>query len=72
MGVAWLIVREPIGRRKAKVTGWPWNSWGVDSLDACLLVWIRVIFTSSIMFCLASALAAEGVYSILLLPVLVS
>ena len=60
MGVAWAIVRECIGRRKAEVTGWLWNSWGVDFFDGCLLVWIRVIFTSSIMFFLAPVLASEG------------
>ena len=54
------IVRECIGRRKAEVTGWLWNSWGVDFFDGCLLVWIRVIFTSSILFFLASVLASEG------------
>ena len=60
MGVAWAIVRECIGRRKAEVTGWLWNSWGVDLFDGCLLVWIIDIFTSSIRFFLPPVLASEG------------
>ena len=60
MGVAWAIVRECIGRRKAEVTGWLWNSWGVDFFDGCLLVWIRVFFTSSIMSFPVPVLASEG------------
>ncbi len=57
MGVAWTIVRECIGRRKAEVTGWLLNSWGVDFFDGCLLVWIRVF---QFCFFLAPVLASEG------------